>query len=65
MDEWIYGCQDCNAHIQKYIQMLGQEGLDRSYPKLGFKPKLEVDYGYHDPSVWQSVPQYTEKYIRG
>jgi len=29
MDEWAYGCQDCNAYIQKYIRMFGQEGLDR------------------------------------
>ena len=45
--------------------MFGREGLDRLKPKLGFKPKLEVDYGYHDPAVWQGVPQYTDKYIRG
>lgn len=66
LDEWVYGCEDHDAYIQKYIQMFGQDGLDRLKPKLGlFKPQVSVDYGYHDPAVWQGVPQYTDKYIRG
>jgi glutaconate CoA-transferase, subunit A len=65
LEEWIYGCEDHAAYIQKYVQMFGLEGLDRLKPKLGFKPKIDIDYGYHDPEVWQGVPQYTDKYIRG
>ncbi len=65
LEEWIYGCNDHAAYIQKYVQMFGRKGLDRLKPKLGFKPKTDVDYGYHDPAVWQGVPQYTDKYIRG
>jgi len=29
-------------------------------PVLGFKPKFEVDYGYHDPAVWKGVPLYMD-----
>lgn len=65
LDEWVYGCEDHQAYIQKYIRMFGQEGLDRLKLKLGFKPRIEIDYGYHDPAVWQGVPPYTDKYIRG
>ena len=65
LDEWIYGCEDHQAYIDKYVRMFGREGLDRLKPKTGFKPKLDVEYGYHDPAVWQGVPPYTDKYIRG
>jgi glutaconate CoA-transferase subunit A len=64
LDEWIYGCEDHTAYIQKYIAKFGREGLDRLRPKLGFKPKMDVDYGYHDPAVWKGVPQYTDERIK-
>lgn len=64
MDEWIFGCEDHNAYIQKYVKKFGQEGLDRLKPVLGFKPKMDIDYGYHDPAVWKGVPQYTDEYIK-
>lgn len=64
LDEWVYGCEDHEAYIKKYIQKFGQEGLDRLKPTLGFKPKYQVDYGYHDPAVWKGVPQYTDEYIK-
>jgi len=64
MDEWIYGCEDHAAYIRKYTEKFGQEGLDRLKPILGFKPKLDLDYGYHDPAVWKGVPQYTDEHIK-
>jgi len=64
MNEWIYGCEDHAAYINKYIQKFGQEGLDRLKPVLGFKPKMDIDYGYHDPGVWKGVPQYTDEHIK-
>lgn len=64
VDRWIYGCEDHAAYIRKYIQKFGQEGLDRLKPVLGFKPKLDLDYGYHDPAVWKGVPQYTDEHIK-
>lgn len=64
LDEWVYGCEDQNAYIQKYISKFGQEGLDRLKPVLGFKPKMDIDYGYHDPAVWKGVPQYTDEHIK-
>jgi len=59
-DEWVFGCEDHAAYIEKYKSKFGQEGLDRLKPILGFKPKFEVDYGYHDPAVWKGVPMYTD-----
>lgn len=64
LDEWVYGCKDHKEYIDKYIQKFGQEGLDRLKPTLGFKPKFQVDYGYHDPACWKGVPQYTDEYIK-
>ena len=64
LDEWVYGCEDQSAYIKKYIQKFGQQGLDRLKPTLGFKPKFQVDYGFHDPGVWKGVPQYTDEYIK-
>jgi glutaconate CoA-transferase subunit A len=64
IEEWIDKCEDNNAYIQKYVQKFGREGLDRLKPKLGYKPKLDVDYGFHDPGVWKGVPQYTDEYIK-
>ncbi|MCE5242178.1 MAG: CoA-transferase [Syntrophobacteraceae bacterium] len=64
IEEWIDGCEDNNAYIQKYVQKFGQESLDRLKPVLGYKPKLEVDYGFHDPGVWKGVPQYTDEFIK-
>ncbi len=64
MKDWIYDCEDHSAYVKKYIEKFGQEGLDRLKPVLGYKPKLEVDYGYHDPAVWKGVPQYTDEYIK-
>ncbi len=64
LDEWVYGCEDQSAYIKKYIRKFGREGLDRLKPTLGFKPKYQVDYGYHDPGVWKGVPRYTDEYIK-
>ena len=64
LDEWVYGCEDREAYIKKYIQKFGQEGLDRLKPKLGYKPKFQVDYGFHDPGVWKGVPQFTDDNIK-
>jgi len=64
LDEWVYGCADREAYIEKYIRKFGRQGLDRLKPILGFKPKFQVDYGFHDPGVWKGVPQYTDEYIK-
>jgi glutaconate CoA-transferase subunit A len=64
MDEWIYGCEDHDAYIAKYVKTFGQEGLDRLKPTLGWKPKMDVDYGYHDPAVWKGVPLYTDATLK-
>lgn len=64
LDEWVYGCEDHKAYIDKYITKFGREGLDRLKPIRGFTPKFQVDYGYHDPAVWKGVPQYTDEYIK-
>jgi glutaconate CoA-transferase subunit A len=64
LDEWVYGCEDHEAYIRKYIEKFGQEGLDRLKPTLGYKPKYQVDYGFHNPEVWKGVPQYTDEYIK-
>jgi len=63
-DEWIYGCEDHAAYMKKYVDTFGQEALDRLKPILGFKPKLDVDYGYHDPAVWKGVPMYTDDRLK-
>lgn len=63
-DEWVYGCEDHKAYIAKYVQKFGQEALDRLSPKLGFKPKMDIDYGFHDPACWKGVPQYTDENIK-
>lgn len=62
--EWIDDCDDRAAYIKKYIEKFGQEGLDRLKPKLGYKPKMDIDYGFHDPGVWKGVPQYTDENIK-
>jgi glutaconate CoA-transferase subunit A len=64
LDEWVYGCKDHAAYIEKYKSKFGQAGLDRLKPVLGFKPKLDVDYGYHDPAVWKGVPMYTDDQLK-
>jgi glutaconate CoA-transferase subunit A len=64
LDEWVYGCKDHAEYIQKYKAKFGQEGLDRLKPVLGFKPKLDVDYGYHDPACWKGVPLYTDDRLK-
>ena len=64
MDEWIFGCEDHAAYIKKYIDKFGQEGLDRLKPVLGFKPKMDIDYGYHDPACWKGVPLYTDDRLK-
>ncbi|MCG6536559.1 MAG: CoA transferase subunit A [Syntrophales bacterium LBB04] len=64
LDEWVYGCKDHAAYIEKYKSKFGQAGLDRLKPVLGFKPKLDVDYGYHDPAVWKGVPMYTDDRLK-
>ncbi|GLI33386.1 CoA transferase subunit A [Desulforhabdus amnigena] len=65
LNEWIYGVKDHKAYIQKYVNTFGQEALERLKPILGFKPQMEVDYGYHDPNIWEGVPPYTDMHIRG
>lgn len=64
LDEWVYGCKDHAEYIEKYKSKFGQEGLDRLKPVLGFKPKLDVDYGYHDPACWKGVPLYTDDRLK-
>ncbi|NLI80629.1 MAG: CoA transferase subunit A [Deltaproteobacteria bacterium] len=64
LEQWVYGCEDHEAYIRKYIEKFGKEGLERLRPVLGFKPKMDVDYGYHDPAVWKGVPQYTDENIK-
>lgn len=64
LDEWVYGCADHAAYIEKYKSKFDQAGLDRLKPVLGFKPKLDVDYGYHDPAVWKGVPMYTDDRLK-
>jgi glutaconate CoA-transferase, subunit A len=66
LDEWVYGCKDQAAYIEKYKSKFGQAGLDRLKPKLGFtpSPKLGVDYGYHDPTCWKGVPMYTDDRLK-
>ncbi len=64
LDEWVYGCEDRQAYIKKYEQKFGREGFERLRPKLGYKPKFQVDYGFHDPGVWKGVGQYTDEYIK-
>ncbi len=66
LDEWVYGCKDHAAYIEKYKSKFGQAGLDRLKPKLGFtpSPKLGVDYGYHDPVCWKGVPMYTDDRLK-
>jgi glutaconate CoA-transferase subunit A len=66
LDEWVYGCKDQEAYIEKYKSKFGQAGLDLLKPKLGFapSPKLGVDYGYHDPTCWKGVPLYTDDRLK-
>ncbi len=64
LDEWVYGCKDHTEYIEKYKSKFGQAGLDRLKPVLGFKPKLDVDYGYHDPACWKGVPLYTDDRLK-
>ncbi len=64
LDEWIFCCEDHAATMNKYVQRFGQEGLDRLKPKLGFKPMMDIEYGYHDPAIWKGVPQYTDQRIK-
>ncbi len=66
LDEWVYGCADHAAYIEKYKSKFGQAGLDLLKPKLGFvpSPKLGVDYGYHDPTCWKGVPMYTDDRLK-
>jgi len=62
LDEWVYGCEDHAAYINKYVEKFGQESLDRLKPVLGFtpSPELGVDYGYHDPNCWKGVPMFED-----
>lgn len=64
IEEWIDKVPDREAYIEKYAGKFGKESLDRLKPVLGFKPKIDVDYGYHDPSVWKGVPQFTDEFIK-
>ena len=64
MDEWIYSRKDHADYIKHYVEKFGQAGLDRLKVKTGFKPKLNVDYAFHDPGCWKGVPQYTDQYIK-
>ena len=40
LDEWVYGCEDHEAYINKYIRKFGQEGLDRLKPTLGLQAEI-------------------------
>ncbi|MGD1152977.1 MAG: CoA-transferase [Syntrophales bacterium] len=64
LDEWVYGCKDHAAYMKKYVEKFGQAGLDRLKPVLGFKPKMDIDYGYHDPACWKGVPMYTDDRLK-
>jgi glutaconate CoA-transferase subunit A len=64
LDEWVFACEDHAAYIEKYKETFGQEGLDRLKPVLGFKPKMDIDYGYHDPACWKGVPLYTDERLK-
>ena len=64
MDEWIYSRKDHADYIKHYVEKFGHVGLDRLKVKTGYKPKLNVDYAFHDPGVWKGVPQYTDEYIK-
>lgn len=64
LDEWIYGCADHAAYMKKYVEKFGQSGLDRLKPILGFKPKMDIDHGYHDPACWKGVPMYNDDRLK-
>ena len=64
IEEWIDGVEDREGYLKKYVEKFGQEGLDRLKPTTSCKPKLEVDYGFHDPGCWKGVPQYTDENIK-
>ena len=45
LDEWVYGCKDHNAYIQKYIEYFGNDMLN----SLKYKPYYSAPVNYGAP----------------
>lgn len=61
LDEWIYGCEDQEDYIDKYIKKFGYDSLERLKTTEHAYPMSPIDYGSQRYDVFKGIEYGVER----